>query len=222
MNGSKKKQTEASGFKASCLEKMFAQKGEKRPRLRLAGFEGDWIIGSGKEIFEVTNDRGYPELPVLSATQDQGMVIRDDTVKTVSHNIENETTYKRVLPRQFVIHLRSFQGGFAHSRVAGITSPAYTIMKFKNESLHDDIFWKYVLTSKHFVRQLELITYGIRDGRSIGFSGFSELVFCFPDKKEQSAIGKFFEDLDKVIELQAKKVEKLRHIKTGCLERMFG
>jgi len=43
-----------------------------------------------------------------------------------------------------------------------------------------------------------------------------------PTVAEQEAIGKFFEDLDKVIELQAKKVEKLQHIKAGCLERMFG
>lgn len=221
VNCGTRKMASSSLLMADCLDKMHVQARESRPCLRLAGFDGEWMLGTGKSVFEVINDRGHPELPVLSATQEQGMIIRDDAVMKIAHNTENEATYKRVCPGQFVIHLRSFQGGFAHSTVTGIASPAYTIMKFKNPSLHGDLFWKYVFASKRFIKKLELIAYGIRDGRSIGFRDFAELEFRFPAEKEQEAIGKFFGDLDYSIDLQAKKIEKLRHVRTEFLDKMF-
>lgn len=62
------------------------------------------------------------------------------------------------MPGQFVIHLRSFQGGFAHSDTEGITSPAYTVMDFKDKETHDDYFWKYVFASDRFIKRLETVT----------------------------------------------------------------
>ena len=89
-----------------------------------------WEQRKAKTLFISYAEKGYPELPVLSATQDKGMVYRDDTGKNIFHDKNNEISYKRVQPGQFVIHLRSFQGGFAHSNILGITSPAYTIFGF--------------------------------------------------------------------------------------------
>lgn len=122
---------------------------------------------------------------------------------------------------QFVIHLRSFQGGFAHSNVEGITSPAYTIIEFKDGENNDDIFWKYVLTSKEFIKRLKTVTYGIRDGRSISFDDFSELGFNVPVVEEQRKIGKLLTLLDKLICKLEQKLEKLRNIKQALLSQMF-
>jgi type I restriction enzyme S subunit len=159
---------------------------------------------------------------VLSANQDiSGMAPRSDTGYTISHNKANEVTYKVVKPGQYVIHLRSFQGGFAHSAVEGITSPAYTVFGFKNLNLHDDYFWKIIFMSKSFIKSLETITYGIRDGRSISFSEFSEMSFLFPSKQEQQKISTYFRSLDKQISLQEQKLEKLKQIKAACLDKMF-
>ena len=85
-----------------------------------------WEQRKAKELFVSTADKGYPELPVLSATQDRGMIRRDENSINIFHDKKNEAGYKRVLPGQFVIHLRSFQGGFAHSTIEGITSVSYT------------------------------------------------------------------------------------------------
>ena len=63
----------------------------------------------------------------MSASQEYGMIKRTETGININHDIRNELGYKRVQPGQFVIHLRSFQGGFAHSSVESITSPAYTV-----------------------------------------------------------------------------------------------
>lgn len=194
---------------------------KKKPEIRFNGFEGEWEKDNAVYIFETYYDKNHPNLPVLSASQELGMVIRDNVGFQVQHNKENEVGYKRVLPGQFVIHLRSFQGGFAHSMVEGITSPAYTVMQFKKSSKQDDIYWKYVLTSKTFIKRLETVTYGIRDGRSISFEDFSELNFAFPSISEQEKIGLFLTTLDKLITKLEAKLDKLRKLKQALLEKMF-
>lgn len=209
-------------MKSACLVSMFPQAGETTPRVRFKGFEGEWVKDKAVNLFMTFNERNRPDLPVLSANQDiRGMAPRSDTGYTISHNKANEVTYKVVKPGQYVIHLRSFQGGFAHSAVEGITSPAYTVFGFKNLNLHDDYFWKIIFMSKSFIKSLETITYGIRDGRSISFSEFSEMSFLFPSKQEQQKISTYFRSLDMQISLQEQKLEKLKQIKAACLDKMF-
>ena len=160
-----------------------------------------WEQRKAKELFVSTADKGYPELPVLSATQDRGMIRRDENSINIFHDKKNETGYKRVLPGQFVIHLRSFQGGFAHSTIEGITSPAYTVFGFSEPEKHNSEYWKYVFTSKAFIRRLETVTYGIRDGRSISYDEFLTLSFAYPSKVEQTTIARYLDKLSDLITL---------------------
>lgn len=208
-------------IKAASLQSMFPQEGETLPKVRFKGFEGEWDFVTAGEVFRTTNVRNRPDLPVLSATQYKGMVKRSDIGYQVFHDKSNETTYKHILPGQFIIHLRSFQGGFAHSNIEGIVSPAYTVMEFKNKEFHYDYFWKYIFTSKEFIKRLELITYGIRDGRTISFDEFKEMDFFIPSKLEQQKIASYFCNLDKQISLQTQRLEKLKQIKAACLDKMF-
>ena len=208
--------------KKSLLQKCFPKAGEKVPEMRFAGFSGDWEESSATKLFETVSDKGHPELPVLSASQELGMIYRDDFKSDIQYNTQNTFGYKRVCPKQFVIHLRSFQGGFAHSKIEGITSPAYTILKLRDENNHDDIFWKYVLTSESFIKTLETIIYGIRDGKSISFDDFSTLVFIYPSSKnEQQKIGQFFSKYDSLISAQQNEIDKLKDIKKSLLQKMF-
>ena len=165
-----------------------------------------WEQREASDIFKTTSDKGYPNLPVLSATQDKGMILREETGLNIAHDQKNEATYKRVLPGQFVIHLRSFQGGFAHSNVEGITSPAYTVLDFIEKDEQYDWFWKYVFSSKSFVRRLETVTYGIRDGRSISYEDFSELRFWYPSFDEQKQIGDALVIFDHLITLHQREL----------------
>lgn len=208
-------------IKAASLQSMFPQEGETKPRVRFKEFEGEWEKVRALDVFRTYNEKNHPELPVLSATQDRGMVTREAFGYNISHDKSNEATYKHILPGQFVIHLRSFQGGFAHSNIEGIASPAYTIMEFKDKKRHFDLFWKYIFMSKEFIKRLELITYGIRDGRSISFDEFSMMFFVTPSYKEQQAIASYFTNLDNQISLQTQRLEKLKQIKSACLDNMF-
>ena len=184
-------------------------------------FVHSWEQRKAKELFNSTADKGYPELPVLSATQDRGMIRRDENSINVFHDKKNELGYKRVLPGQFVIHLRSFQGGFAHSTIEGITSPAYTIFGISEPEKHDSEYWKYVFTSKEFIRRLETVTYGIRDGRSISYDEFLTLDFVYPSKAEQITIARSLDKLSNLITLHQRQLEKLKNIKSALLEKMF-
>ena len=210
-----------TNVKKSMLEKMFPQNGSSYPEIRFKGFTDPWEQRKAKELFVSTADKGYPELPVLSATQDRGMIRRDENSINIFHDKKNEAGYKRVLPGQFVIHLRSFQGGFAHSAIEGITSPAYTVFGFSEPEKHDSEYWKYVFTSKSFIRRLETVTYGIRDGRSISYDEFLTLGFVYPSKAEQTAIARYLDKLSDLITLHQRELEKLQNIKKSMLEKMF-
>ena len=163
----------------------------------------------------------------MSATQDRGMIRRDENSINIFHDKKNEAGYKRVLPGQFVIHLRSFQGGFAHSTIEGITSPAYTVFGFSEPEKHDSEYWKYVFTSKSFIRRLETVTYGIRDGRSISYEEFLTLGFVYPSKAEQTAIARYLDKLSDLITLHQRefaflckeKSKKFRYIKNAWEQR---
>ena len=192
-------------IKKALLEKMFPQGDEKVPRIRFKGFTDAWEQRKARDLFDSYADKGYPMLPVLSATQDAGMVKRDEIGMSVFHDKSNEVGYKRVLPGQFVIHLRSFQGGFAHSNIEGITSPAYTIFGFKSSERQYDLFWKYIFRSDEFIRRLETVTYGIRDGRSISYDEFLTMSFMVPSYEEQVCIAHGLMMTDNLITLHQRK-----------------
>ncbi|CYT94596.1 restriction endonuclease subunit S [Streptococcus suis] len=189
------------------------------PRLRFPGFTDAWKQRKAMEIFKFVSDKGYADLPILSASQELGMIRRDEIGIDIKYDKEAVANYKRVLPGQFVIHLRSFQGGFAWSEIEGLTSPAYTILDFKEEN--SSKFWRNVLTSPNFIKKLETVTYGIRDGRSISYSDFSTLNFVIPTLPEQEAIGSFFSDLDQLITLHQRKLDDVKELKKALLQKMF-
>ncbi|MFC4665427.1 restriction endonuclease subunit S [Falsiporphyromonas endometrii] len=221
LNLQQRKCDKLNDIKKSMLTKMFPKPGQKVPEVRFEGFTDDWVECKAEDLFYSISDKNHPDLPVLSATQEYGMVKREDLDFNISHDKKNESTYKRVKPGQFVIHLRSFQGGFAHSLIEGITSPAYTVIDFKVPEIHHDIFWKYIFNSEKFIKDLESVTYGIRDGRSISFDEFLTMKFLMTSYKEQKQIGAFFHKLDTLIRLSELRLDKLRLLKRSFLEGMF-
>ena len=207
--------------KKALLQKLFPKNGERYPELRFPGFTDAWEQRKADYIFKSVTDKGYPELPVLSASQELGMVYRDQNGIDIQHDKKNETSYKRVLPGQFVIHLRSFQGGFAYSEIEGITSPAYTVISFKHSSEQYGLFWKHVFKSETFIKRLETITYGIRDGRSISFSDFKSLLLQYPSFSEQKLIGDLIAVIERGITLHQRKLDHLQLQKKALLQQMF-
>ena len=180
-----------------------------------------WEQRKAEDVFISISEKNHETFPVLSATQNKGMISRNDVGIDIKYDVNSLKTYKLVRKDQFVIHLRSFQGGFAHSAIDGITSPAYTILDFKDKRIHSPLFWREIFKSDFFIKRLESVIYGIRDGRSINYDEFLKLNFNYPSFEEQTQIGNFFKQLDDTISLHQKELAKYQQIKTACLEKMF-
>ena len=208
-------------LKATMLSKMFPKAGQTIPEIRLDGFEGEWEIKRADEIFKSVSEKNKASLPVLSASQIDGMVLRDEIGIDIKYDEAALNNYKVVKPGQFVIHLRSFQGGFALSKLEGITSPAYTIIDFIDKKNNIPDFWNSILTSRDFIKRLETVTYGIRDGKSISFKDFSSLKFAYPELEEQQAMGVYFSNLDQLIVSYQDKITHLDTLKKKLLQDMF-
>ena len=208
--------------KKGYLQKMFPKNGEKVPELRFAGFADDWEERKSKDIFKHKIRKGEPDLPVLSVTQTSGVVYRDEVGIDIKYDISTLKNYKVIEPNDFVISLRSFQGGFELSDKLGITSPAYTIFVPKSPEEQNNLFWRIQFKRFQFIQSLKTVTFGIRDGKSISFNEFGDLKIKFPSNiLEQQKIGAFFKELDNTIALHQRKLDLLKEQKKGFLQKMF-
>ena len=119
---------------------------------------------SYRQLFDVVNERNkqMEYSNILSASQEKGMVNRDDLNLDIQFERSYINTYKIVKKGDYVIHLRSFQGGFAFSDKLGVCSPAYTILR-PNSILEYGYLSNY-FTSQRFIKSLVLVTYGAENG----------------------------------------------------------
>ena len=148
------------------------------------------------------------------------MVERDSLGVDIKYEAESVSGYKVVRPGEYVIHLRSFQGGFAFSDKTGICSPAYTILHPK-EVLSYGFLREYFMSQK-FIDSLRLVTYGIRDGKSISVEEWMKLKTYIPKSlKEQERIREFFGLIDKRLTIQNKIIEDLKLIKNSITKRLL-
>ncbi len=173
-------------------------------------------------FMSISNKRNIHNLnlPVLSASQEKGMILRSENGIDIKYDQNKINTYKIVNSGDYVVHLRSFQGGFAFSTIDGICSPAYTILKCNPEMIEYGFFEQF-FTSKKFIDSLRIVTYGIRDGRSISVEEFLNLKGSFPNKDEQLKIIKFYTLINKRIDTQNKIIEDLELFKKGIENQYF-
>ncbi|MGN4437708.1 restriction endonuclease subunit S [Bacillus cereus group sp. MYBK69-1] len=173
------------------------------------------------KLFESISNKNHDgNLPVLSATQSQGMVLRDLLNKDMQYSTNSLKSYKIVEIGDFVISLRSFQGGIELSHLKGLVSPAYTIFRKKDEGIYNEYF-RHFFKTQTFINQLKTATYGIRDGKSISYKDFSTLKFDIPSYDEQKKIANFLSKLDEKIQIEQQKLKSLQEQKKGFMQRMF-
>ena len=195
-------------LKAALVERLFCNKqGWKRYKYR--------------DLLSPISERnsGNQFSNVLSASQELGMVSRTDLDIDIKFDRSAVTTYKIVRNGDYVLHLRSFQGGLAFSSMTGICSPAYTILRPKKE-LEYGFFQEYFM-SKSFINSLRLVTYGIRDGRSINVDEFLEMPVGIPDSDTQCRIISILSIMNRRLRLAIKQKENYIKQKQYLLQQMF-
>ena len=120
---------------------------------RLPGFEGVWKYIPAREIFKSITDKKYSwDLQVLPSTQDRGIVPRDQVGIDIKYEADSLSSYKKVEKGNFVISLRSFQGGIEYSDYTGIVSTAYTV--FQKHRLHQSFKYRCIWHTRWKTDQL--------------------------------------------------------------------
>lgn len=131
-----------------------------------------------------------------------GMIERSDINIDIKFEQESISGYKIVRKGDYVVHLRSFQGGFAFSDRTGICSPAYIILRPNDLVVYS--YLSHYFTSKPFIKSLKLVTYGIRDGRSINVDEWLDMPILLPPAQEQIRILTIVNAIDAKLTMKSK------------------
>ena len=173
------------------------------------------------ELFTVVTERNSKRTynKVIAASQEYGMVERESLNLKVQFDEELINTYKIINSGDYVIHLRSFQGGFAFSKLQGICSPAYIILR-PNDRVEFSYFENY-FTSSMFINSLRLVTYGIRDGRSINVEEWLSMKVTLPSKEEQKRIIRTIQSIQDKVSNEIRILTSLHSQRLFLLRELF-
>ena len=173
-----------------------------------------------KDLFVSVSDKKHGgTMEVLSATQDRGIVPRRLVDIDIKYDDSNLGTYKKVDKGDFVISLRSFQGGIEYSDYVGIVSPAYTVVRSKQKIVSG--YYKAYFKTEDFIKRLNIGTYGIRDGKQVSFDDFGDMVLHYPPVNEQEKIAEILAGQDRVVELKEKLLAEKQKQKKYLMQQLL-
>tara|TARA_A200000159_G_scaffold92945_1_gene86352 strand:- start:233 stop:1450 length:1218 start_codon:yes stop_codon:yes gene_type:complete len=179
-----------------------------------------WKHYLAKELFGSVSSKGHPDEELLSVTQDRGVIPRTMLKGRVMSPAGSTAGYKLVEKGNFVISLRSFQGGLEYSDYRGIVSPAYTVLSSKKE-IHSG-FYRHFFKSYIFIEKyLSVAVIGIRDGKQISSTDFDTVKIPYPDMDEQIKIASQLDTARQEIDLLKDLLEKYRSQKRGLMQKLL-
>lgn len=152
-----------------------------------------WRIERAKFHFRQSFERGNSIPELLAATQKHGMYpqrLLEGVVQVMAGTDLQQ--FKSVHINDFVISLRSFQGGFERSDYEGVCSPAYQV--FHADKQYDVKWLKWFFKNDMFIDAMNALTVGIREGRNIKFDDFANSLLPVPPLSEQTAIAAYLDE----------------------------
>ena len=193
---------------------------ENRPKLRFPGFDEPWKMLKAEELFQNITDKKHENEIVLTIVQGKGTLPREKSGRNIHYDNASLTSYKKVEKGDFIIHLRSFEGGLEMANGRGIVSPAYTILRCIKP--HSSLFYESYFHTDEFINHvLAKAVEGIRDGRQISYDAFKWLSIPYCSVNEQVKISNLFDILNKRIQKQRSLVEALKKYKRGLSDALF-
>lgn len=180
-----------------------------------------WAVLRTKTLLRERLEKGFPGEPLLAATQTKGVVRKDEYENRTVLALKDLHLLKLVRAGDFVISLRSFQGGIEYAREQGIISPAYTVLYPAQPETHGFLAWLF--KSKPYIENLSLYVTGIRQGQSIDYEHLSCSELPLPPLTEQSTIVRFLDHADRrvrrYIRAKQKLIKLLEEQKQGIIHR---
>ena len=194
------------------------------PKLRFKADDGsqfpDWEEKKLSEMFKKVIEKNRLDLPPLTIVQGYGTIRRDESERRIAYDEKGLKNYKAVQKDDFIVHLRSFEGGLEIANQNGIVSPAYHVYR-GNDEVHPSFYYPYFRSSSFIKGKLAICVTGVRDGKNIEMGSFDELLIPHPCLPEQQKIAEFLSTVDTVIEKQKETVSAWEERKKGVMQKLF-
>lgn len=179
-----------------------------------------WELRRAKTLFMQRNSKGNEIEVLLSPTQKYGVVPQSQLEGVVQVKEDTDLQmFKTVHKGDFVISLRSFQGGFEYSLYEGVCSPAYQV--FYPTSPICDTYYRYLFKSQSFISKMNNLTVGIREGKNIQYVDFANSQIPVPPLAEQERIAAFLDaecaEIDAVLEKTRASIEEYKKLKQAVI-----
>lgn len=175
-----------------------------------------------KDIFSEISIKGYPNEPMLCATQSKGVIpqsLYENRVVVATSGLEN---MKLVNVGNFVISLRSFQGGIEYAYYRGIISAAYTILELDNNNCRD--FYRHFFKSSSLIKLMKKCVTGIREGQNINYTTLKYEHIPVPPIMEQREIAAYLDEkcakIDAIVEKINNQIVRLKELKRSLINEV--
>ena len=210
--------------KKGYLQKMFPKNGAKVPELRFAGFADDWEESKLGDVLSERNDQmpETNEYPLMSFVQGKGVTPKGERYNRSFLVKDSEKKYKKTELGDFIYSSNNLETGSIGFNRTGkaVISPVYSI--FKSKKSRESQFIGIMSARKDFISKMVRFRQGVVYGQwRIHESDFLNIDMKMPNDKEQQLIISFFENIDKTIALQQRKLDLLKEQKKGFLQKMF-
>lgn len=179
-----------------------------------------WEVVKAKYLFAQRNEKGNSALVLLSPTQKYGVIPQSqlEGVVQVKENTDLRA-FKTIHIGDFVISLRSFQGGFEFSNYEGVCSPAYQVFHATKDLSND--FFRYLFKSDGFISKINSLTVGIREGKNIQYWDFSNMLLALPPKEVQIRSAQYLNakctEIDTILSKTRSSIEEYKKLKQAVI-----
>ena len=189
------------------------------PEVWLPRIPSSWSMRKIKYLFRDRSEKGFPNEPLLAATQNHGVIPKTDYENRTVEAQKDLHLLKLVREGDFVISLRSFQGGIEYAYHQGIISPAYTILVPLGDILPG--YFRHLAKSGPFLDLLKLCVTGIREGQNIDYERLKKHFIPLPPPDEQTRIVHYLDEktaaIDELVRAKERQIELLRERKQALV-----
>lgn len=183
-----------------------------------------WRTINPKALFTQRKDKAQKGERQLTSSQQYGILYQDDYMELTGSKVvtveKDFDILKHVEAGDFVISMRSFQGGLEYSTKSGAISSAY-VMLVPNLELVYPRFYRWLLKSSVYIDALQRTTNMVRDGQAMRYSNFAQVrLFTLP-LDEQKSRADFLDlecsSIDKILFKTRSSIEEYKKLKQAVI-----
>jgi type I restriction enzyme S subunit len=187
---------------------------DKKPsgHVWIGDIPSEWGMVYSKSLFALRKDKAFDNDEQLTSSQKYGIIRQKDFMelegRQVVQVVTGEEILKHVEAGDFVISMRSFQGGLEYSEISGKISSAYVMLIPREGKICND-YYKWLFKSKRYVRALQSTSNLVRDGQALRYSNFAQVYLPYFDISEQKEVAEYLNHVCGEIDASINSAEKL-------------